>query len=79
MGNHASPLLSKVKRRTVGTIVKNIVGGERKTANKKERLIAASPERSSGIGIEYSKETDKGPLTAASSCFRGLCHHMTPP
>ena len=40
---------------------------------------AASPERNRRKGVDYSKETDKAPLTAASSCFLRLCHHMTPP
>ncbi len=62
-----------------GAKVKNTVGGERKTENKSEAVIAVSPERNRGIGVDYSKETDKAPLTAASSCFLRLCHHMTPP
>lgn len=62
-----------------GKKVKNTVGGERKTENKREVVIAVSLERNRGIGVDYSKETDKAPLTAASSCFLRLCHHMTPP
>lgn len=58
---------------------KRKVGGEYKTENKTEAVIAVSPERNRGIGVDYSKETDKAPLTAASSCFLRLCHHMTPP
>lgn len=56
---------------------RNTEGGERKI--KRAGVIAVSPERNRGIGVDYSKETDKAPLTAASSCFLRLCHHMTPP
>ena len=59
--------------------VKNTVGGECKTENKREAVIAVSPERNRGLGVDYSKETDKAPLTAASSCFLRLRHRMTPP
>lgn len=59
--------------------IKWTVGGECKTENKREALIAGSPERNREIGVDYSKEMDKAPLTAASSCFPGLCHHTTPP
>lgn len=55
------------------------VGGECKTENRREGVIAVSLERNRGICFNYSKETDKAPLTAASSCFLRLCHHMTPP
>lgn len=59
--------------------IKWTVGGECKTENKREAVIAGSPERNREIGVDYSKETDKAPLTAASSCFPRLCHHTTPP
>lgn len=58
---------------------KSAVGGECKTENKRETVIAVSPVRKRGISVDYSKETDKAPLTAASSCFLRLCHRMTPP
>lgn len=42
-------------------------------------VITVSLKRSRVRGVDRNTETDKGPLTAASSCFLGLCHHMTPP
>lgn len=63
----------------LGAKVKITVGGECKRENKREAVIAVSLERNRGIGVDYSKETDKAPLTDASSCFLRLCHHMTPP
>lgn len=58
---------------------KSTVGGECKTGNKRDAVIAVSLERNRGTGINNRKETDKAPLTAASSCFLRLCHDMTPP
>lgn len=58
---------------------KSTVGGEGKTGNKRDAVIAVSLETNRGTGINNRKETDKAPLTAASSCFLGLCHDMTPP
>lgn len=55
------------------------VGGEFVTKKKSEAVIVGSLERRAGISIDYSKETDKAPLTAASSCFLQLCRHATPP
>lgn len=60
-------------------VATHTVGGECKTENRREGVIAVSLERNRGICFNYSKETDKAPLTAASSCFLRLCHHMTPP
>lgn len=60
-------------------VATDTVGEECKTENRREGVIAVSLERNRGICFNYSKETDKAPLTAASSCFLRLCHHMTPP
>lgn len=62
-----------------GGVATDTVGEECKTENRREGVIAVSLERNRGICFNYSKETDKAPLTAASSCFLRLCHHMTPP
>lgn len=40
---------------------------ESASQNTREAVIVVSSGRSGGIGIDYGKETDKAPLTAASS------------
>lgn len=42
-------------------------------------MIAVSLVSNRGMHISCSEETDKAPLTDASSCFFRLCHHMTLP